>query len=142
MATNNSVPTVLFRSTTANMGYSALVGALVIAGAAWRGLGHGARAPALSALVFCGFVLMLYVVIALPISAFAAWCAERVAGGAARYAQCFVVLGLLTVALFTFVASSLARSGPQWDTAMSYAVINSLLAWPTVHAMRAELALK
>jgi hypothetical protein len=136
MQTSNSTTAILFKSNAANMGYTVLVGVLVIAGATWRALGHGARAPGLTALVFCAFVMVLFAVIALPISALSAWCAERVAVGHTLFARLFVVSGVCAVALFTFVISSLARSGPQWDAAMSYAAINALLAWPTIRAMR------
>jgi hypothetical protein len=136
MQTSNSTTAILFKSNTANMGYTVLVGVLVISGAAWRALGHGARAPGLTALVFCAFVMVLFAVIALPISALSAWCAERVAAGHAVFARLFVASGVCAVAMFTFVISSLARSGAQWDAALSYAVINALLAWPTIRAMR------
>jgi hypothetical protein len=136
MRTSNHAAAILFKSNAANMGYSALVGVLVIVGAAWRALGHGARAPGLTALVFCAFVMVFFAVITLPISALSAWCAERVAAGNMNFARAFVVFGVCAVATFTFVVSSLARSGPQWDAAISYAVINALLAWPTIRAMR------
>ena len=136
MQTSNHTAAILFKSNAANMGYTALVGVLVIAGAAWRALGHGARAPVLTALVFCAFAMVLFVVITLPISALSAWCAERVAIGNAHFARVLVLFGVCAVATFTFVVSSLARSGSQWDAAMSYAVINALLAWPTIRAMR------